>query len=139
MGTGGGPADRTADEPAASSARAPDAASATPLDAVADDEFDDEFVMDPDDAPADDVGLVANAKRRHGLAGGMLAAGMLGLDQALGRKPKEEIPVVVTSNSDPLDIDTDGMEVAVDADRSVLLPPTERTPPVVAPGKRRRR
>ena len=38
---------------------------------------------------------VDTARRRHGTAGAVLAAGLLGIDIALGRKPKEEVPVVV--------------------------------------------
>ena len=46
--------------------------------------------------------------------GAVLAAGMFGVDIALGRPPKEEIPVVVAAPTDPTDIDTDGIRVPVD-------------------------
>ena len=39
---------------------------------------------------------------------------MFGVDIALGRPPKEEIPVVVAAPTDPTDIDTDGIRVPVD-------------------------
>jgi GntR family transcriptional regulator/MocR family aminotransferase len=39
----------------------------------------------------------------------MLAAGMFGIDVALGRKPREEAPVVVAASTEPVDIDTDGL------------------------------
>ena len=35
---------------------------------------------------------------RHGAAGAIVAAGMFGLDQALGRKPKEEAPIVMAAS-----------------------------------------
>ena len=34
-----------------------------------------------------------------------MAAGMFGLDQALGRKPKEEAPIVMAAADEPVDID----------------------------------
>ena len=57
---------------------------------------------------------VGTARRQHGTAGAVLAAGMFGVDIALGRPPKEEIPVVVAAPTDPTDIDTDGIRVPVD-------------------------
>jgi|GEM_PF-376077 len=96
----------------------------------------------PIDVPIDvsvEVDMVANARRRHGSLGAVMAAGMLGIDQVLGRKPREEAPIVVSSNSDPVDIDTDGIAVAVDEGVSVIAPALPRTPPAVAPARRRRR
>jgi hypothetical protein len=78
------------------------------------------------DASGDPRDVIANARRRHGAAGGVLAAGMFGLDQLLGRKPKEEIPVVVASSSDPTDIDADGIVIPLDANRDVIAPPMPR-------------
>ena len=62
------------------------------------------------------------ARRRHGTAGAVLAAGLLGIDIALGRKPKEEVPVVVDAPTEPTDIDTDGIRVDVDEVTSVIAP-----------------
>lgn len=81
---------------------------------------------------------VATARRRHGAAGAMLAAGMFGVDIALGRKPKEEAPVVVASSSEPTDIETDGIEVPIDDLTSVYAPPQPPTDPF-APRPRRKR
>ena len=107
------------------------------------DELDQELheQLDQDvDQDLEDALMIANARRRHGALGGVLAAGMLGLDQALGRKVKEEIPVVVASNSDPLDIDREGIVIDVDDERSVVAPPMPRTgqPPPRKRAKRRR-
>ena len=66
---------------------------------------------------------VTTARRKHGAAGAMLAAGMFGVDIALGRKPKEEAPVVVTASGDPTDIDRDGMNFALDHATQVVAPP----------------
>ena len=115
------------------------------LDADADAELDDSEVVDdlepvPFDAGGDIATRIAHAKRRHGAAGAALAAGMLGIDQIVnGRKPREEAPIVIASNSDPLDIDTDGISLSL-ADADVAVPPLPRTEPKTSPtpGKRRR-
>ena len=65
--------------------------------------------------------LVATARRRYGAGGAILAAGVLGLDEALGlRKIKEEVPIVV---------DSDGIDVPVDDETSVYAPPQPRSKP----------
>jgi hypothetical protein len=103
-------------------------------------EFDDSIEGELDGSEiVDPVAMISNAKRRHGALGGVLAAGMLGLDQALGRKVREEAPVVVDANSDPVDLDTDGISIAVADDTDVVSPPLPRTPPVTSNAKRRRR
>jgi hypothetical protein len=82
---------------------------------------------------------IATARRRHGGAGAILAAGMFGVDIALGRKPKEEAPIVVDAAGEPGDIDKDGIRIPVDDDTHVWAPPITPSEPVVAkPGKRRR-
>lgn len=76
--------------------------------------------------------VVAAARRRHGAAGAVVAAGMLGLEQVLGRKPKEEAPVVVAAPTDPIDVDRDGIAVVIDDEVSLVAPPLPRTPPISA-------
>ncbi len=73
-----------------------------------------------------EVDRIELAKRRHGGAGGVLAAAMLGLDQALHRKPKQDAPVVVAANSDPEDIDHAGIVIPIDEATSVVAPPQPR-------------
>jgi hypothetical protein len=80
---------------------------------------------------------VSTARRRHGGVGAIMAAGMLGLDQALGRKPKEEAPIVMSVGDEPVDIDDEGITVPVDDNISVVAPPQPRSDPL--PGRRRRR
>lgn len=98
-------------------------------DGVADDaiEFDVQPVSDP----------IGTARRRHGASGAILAAGMFGLDIALGRKPKEEAPIVVAASSEPVDIEKDGIEVPVDENTSVYAPPQPPSDPF--PPRRRRK
>ncbi len=82
---------------------------------------------------------VATARRRHGAAGAVLAAGLFGVDIALGRKPKEEAPIVVDASSDPHDVDRDGIRIQVDADTQVYAPPMPPSQPSAAkPPKRKR-
>ncbi|HAP76034.1 MAG TPA: hypothetical protein DCR14_08135 [Acidimicrobiaceae bacterium] len=78
--------------------------------------------------PASDP--VRTARRRHGAAGAIVAAGMLGIDQALGRKPREEAPVVVAHSGEPTDIDADGIRVPVDEHTDVVAPPQPRPDPL---------
>ncbi|MCU1504331.1 MAG: hypothetical protein JWM12_3685, partial [Ilumatobacteraceae bacterium] len=72
---------------------------------------------------------IATARRRHGAAGAMLAAGLFGIDVALGRKPREDIPVVVAANSEPTDIDSEGIEIALDGNTTVVSPALPRSEP----------
>lgn len=72
---------------------------------------------------------IETARKRHGAAGAMLAAGMLGLDYAMGLKPeKEEVPILVSSPTEPVDIDSDGLVIPVDDQMSVYAPPQPRSP-----------
>jgi hypothetical protein len=80
---------------------------------------------------------IGTARRRHGAAGAMLAAGMFGVDVALGRKPKEDAPVVVAASSEPTDIETDGIEIPVDEQTTVYAPPQPPSDPL--PPRRHRR
>ena len=80
---------------------------------------------------------IATARRRHGKGGAMLAAGMFGIDIALGRKPKEDAPIVIAAGSLPVDIDADGIEVPIDDDTSVFAPPQPPSDPF--PPRRKRR
>jgi hypothetical protein len=95
-------------------------------------------------APEDDAAIeplvtfdpVRTARRRHGAAGAIVAAGMFGLDQALGLRVKEEAPIVVAASDKPVDIDNEGITVPVDGVMSVVAPPQPRSDPL--PSRRRR-
>ncbi len=111
------------------------------VDPQPDDELDDEMLSDaalPDDEELEPVSdPVTTARRRHGAAGAILAAGMFGLDKALGRKVKEEAPIVIAAGTEPVDIDSDGIEIPIDDDTSVFAPPQPPSDPF--PPRRRRR
>ncbi|HEY4608976.1 MAG TPA: hypothetical protein VFE86_05160 [Ilumatobacteraceae bacterium] len=97
-------------------------------------------MAEPDDEaiePSPSFDPVRAARRRHGAAGAIVAAGMFGLDQALGRKPKEEAPIVMAAADEPVDIDQEGIVVPVDSSTSVVAPPQPRSDPL--PGRRRRK
>jgi hypothetical protein len=100
------------------------------------DAIDQTWYGDLELGPAADP--VAVARRRHGAAGAMLAAGLFGIDVALGRKPREDIPVVVASNSEPMDIDSEGIEIAVDEHTTVVAPALARSEPASRPRRARR-
>jgi hypothetical protein len=78
-------------------------------------------------------------RRPGGVGGAIVAAAMFGLDQALGRKPREEAPVVVDANDNPIDMDRDGLTIDTDAavpeGATVWTPPQPRS----TPGQRARR
>ena len=109
------------------------------LDSDLDADLDDNAVADDaiefDAGPTSDP--VDTARRRHGSAGAILAAGMFGLDIAMGRKPKEEAPIVMAASSEPVDIDKDGIEVPIDENTSVWAPPQPPSDPF--PPRRRRK
>src|SRR3954451_21376346 len=97
-------------------------------------------MADSDDetmVPSTSFDPVSAARRRHRGAGAIVAAGMFGLDQALGRKPKEEAPIVMAAADEPVDIDQEGIVVPVDSSTSVVAPPQPRSDPL--PGRRRRK
>ncbi len=96
----------------------------------------------PDDdavEPLESFDPVQTARRRHGAAGAIVAAGMLGLDQVLGRKPKEEAPIVMAAADQPVDIDHEGIRVPVDEGVSVIAPPQPRSDPLPTRRRRKRR
>ena len=106
------------------------------VDTAADDDHDlDADAVEFDVEPISDP--VGTARRRHGAGGAMLAAGMFGLDIALGRKPKEEAPIVMAASSEPVDIEKDGIEVPIDETTSVFAPPQPPSDPF--PPRRRRK
>ena len=92
-----------------------------------DDDSDDDGPVATIPAISDPIGT---ARRRHGAAGAVLAAGMFGVDIALGRKPKEDAPIVVASSSEPVDIESDGITIPVDEATSVYAPPQPKHDPL---------
>lgn len=93
-------------------------------DATGDDEMQrtttpPEPVADTEPTASDDLAMMQRARARHGVAGALVAGGMLGLDKVLGRPAKEEVPVVWEASGEPLDIDNTGITLPVDGEREV--------------------
>lgn len=106
-------------------------------DELQDDDIEDGDLEDPAALVAPVSDPVGTARRKHGGAGAILAAGMFGLDIALGRKPKEDAPIVVTASGEPGNIDDDGIEIPIDDTTSVYAPPQPPVDPF--PPRRKRR
>lgn len=81
---------------------------------------------------------VATARRRYGTGGAIMAAGMLGIDQVLGRKVKQEAPIVIAASDQPVDIDAEGITVPIDEVTDVVAPPQPRPDPFPRRPRRRR-
>lgn len=82
----------------------------------------DEPSMPDKSSMSADAQMMQAARRRYGSVGVFVAGGMLGLDRILGRKPKEEAPVVWEAAGEPEDIDR-GMVFDVDDETSVVSAP----------------
>ena len=115
-------------------------------------ERDDEFIEDDvvDDVDADVARLeaenaaardnmVARAHRKHGLAGAIVAGGMLAIDQVLGRKPKEQPAAVSEFSGEPTDIDKNGIAIPLDDATTVVSPAPHLRPGSKRVVRRRRR
>lgn len=76
--------------------------------------------------------MVARAHRKHGLAGAIVAGGMLAIDQVLGRRPKEQPAAVSEFSGEPTDIDKDGIKIPIDESTTVVSPA-----PHLRPGNKR--
>src|SRR3954466_7254224 len=99
-------------------------------------------MAEPDDEaiePSPSFDPVGAARRRQGAAGAIVAAGMFGLDQALGRKPKEDAPIVMAAADEPVDLDQAGIVVPVDSGPSIVAPPQPRSDPLPRRRRRKRR
>jgi hypothetical protein len=103
---------------------------------VSDDDLDDLGTVDRDDAHPEQ--LPPAPPRRRG-SDSVLFAAMLGIAEVLGRKPKEETPVVVDAPTEPVDVHRDGVSVAIDEHSSAYTPPQPRKAPLTSRPRRRRR
>ena len=82
---------------------------------------------------------VTTARRHYGVGGAMLAGGMLGLEKALEMRPaKQEAPIVVAAPTEPIDIDSEGIDVPIDDETSVYTPPQPRSQPHVKAARGRK-
>jgi len=94
---------------------------------------------EPAELDLDSGDVVANARRRYGGGGALLAAGMLGLDKLLTDKKKPDSVQVQEAASEPVDVDKAGIQVMIDELTSVEAPPLERREPLSLKKKRSRR
>jgi hypothetical protein len=90
-------------------------------------------------APVEPENPVAQAHRRHGIAGAILAGGMIAIDQIMGRKPKEQPAAVQEFSGEPEDIDTNGISIALDENTTVFSPAPHRRGTQPRTVRRRRR
>ena len=124
------------------------------LDDSFDDDFDhdhfdhDPFDRDPFDEDAARLearnaemreSMVARAHRKHGMAGAIVAGGMLAIDQVLGRRPKEQPAAVSEFSGEPTDIDKDGIKIPIDESTTVVSPAPHLRPGTARTVRRRRR
>jgi hypothetical protein len=119
------------------------------LDDSFDDDFDhDHFDRDPIDEDAARLearnaemreSMVARAHRKHGMAGAIVAGGMLAIDQVLGRRPKEQPAAVSEFSGEPTDIDKDGIKIPIDESTTVVSPAPHLRPGTARTVRRRRR
>lgn len=104
-----------------------------------DSELTDEWVaVETPIEPGTDADMIANARRRYGSGGALLAAGMLGLDNVLREKIKPDSVQVQEAPTDPVDVDADGIQVTIDETLSVNAPALDRMPILEVAKKRRR-
>lgn len=68
-------------------------------------------------------------RRKGGVAGAAMAGAMMVMSEIVEGPKKDDAPVVVESNSDPTDVDRDGVTVDL-AELTVEAPPLERLDPV---------
>ena len=99
---------------------------------------DDAARLEAHNAEAHDS-MVARAHRKHGLAGAIVAGGMLAIDQVLGRRPKEQPAAVSEFSGEPTDIDKDGIQIPLDENTTVISPAPHLRPGSKRVVRRRRR
>lgn len=95
--------------------------------------FDDEtFDDDIDEStapvrfPSDpEAQMIHRARERYGSLGVFVAGGMLGIDKMLGRRVKEEAPVVWEASGEPGDIDSHGIVVPIDETTEAVSKPVK--------------
>jgi len=94
---------------------------------------------DEDDAdPATEEGDTTEPRRLHGPVGTAIGAAMVGLDQVIFGRQREEAPIVIAASGEPGDVDTAGIVIPLDDEADLVAPPLPPSPPIVAPRRRRR-
>jgi hypothetical protein len=70
-------------------------------------------------------------RRKGGVAGAAMAGAMMVMAEIVEGPKKDDAPVVVQANSDPIDVDADGITVELD-DQAVEAPALERLDPLTS-------
>lgn len=73
---------------------------------------------------------IAAGRRKGGVAGAAMAGAMMVVSEIVEGPKKDDAPVVVEANSDPTDVDRDGVTVDL-SQLTVEAPPLDRLDPVV--------
>ena len=95
--------------------------------------------LDEDDVdPATEEDDTTEPRRLHGPVGTAIGAAMVGLDQVIFGRQREEAPIVIAASGEPGDVDTDGIVIPLDDEADLVAPPLPPSPPIVAPRRRRR-
>ena len=99
-----------------------------PLDG-ADEPSEEDFLVDPDDAPPTTL-------RRKSRGGQMIGAAMIGLAEILESKPKVDVPVEIAAPGEPPNIDLDGLDEPWGAQgERMVAPPMDDLKAKAAPSK----
>lgn len=110
---------------------APDAAERAGIDPERQAEIDAAYIAAAERETLDRRHSAIEAGRRKGgLAGAAMAGAMMVVSEIVEGPKKDDAPVVVQANSDPTDVDKDGVTVDLDA-LTVEAPPLERLDPIV--------
>lgn len=98
----------------------------------------DDRIDDEDVDPVTDASESGEPRRLHGPVGTAIGAAMVGLDQVIFGRQREEAPIVIAASGEPGDVDADGIVIPLDDSADLVSPPLPPTPPIVAPRRRRR-
>lgn len=100
---------------------------------------DDQPERLPESPSPESNDMVRRAAQRYGTVGAMLAGSMVAFDRLLGRKPKEEAPVVFEASGEPGNIDDDGITLILDDTTTIVSPPPHARQQRARRVRRRRR
>lgn len=99
------------------------------VDPSSDEQIESDVFVPSAGTPAE---IVAHARQRHGVAGALLAGAMVGLQQVLDPRTREQLAVVVEAPGEPGDIDRTGITVASDDGLVVHTPPPGERPGMIS-------
>ncbi|MEK7292301.1 MAG: hypothetical protein AAB018_03325 [Actinomycetota bacterium] len=80
---------------------------------------DSELPLEPQ---SNEQAMLRRASQRYGTVGALLAGGMVVFDRLLGRKPRQEAPIVVEASGEPGNIDREGITLILNESTTVISP-----------------